>query len=151
MKIRKAEMKDIENVKDITYRTIKAVYLHYYPIGAVEFFLKHHREDNIIRDIKDGAVFLAEEKDTVVGTVTINENEINRLFVLPDFQGKGFGRGLMEFAEKRIAEKYKTAVLSASLSAKQKYLKNGYVETDYNIIECEGGDKLCFDNMCKNL
>ncbi len=149
MKIYKAEKRDIETVKTITYNTINAVYPHYYPKGAVDFFIQHHCEENILRDIMAGEVYLINEGSNDVGTVTVNGNEINRLFVLPEFQGKGYGRCLMEFAEKLIAEKYDCAELSASLSAKPKYLKNGYTETEYHIIDCENGDKLCFDYMVK--
>ena len=151
MKIYRAEKSSIEAVKKITYETIKAVYPHYYPKGAVDFFLAHHREENILRDIEAGEVYLINDGNTDTGTVTVNGNEINRLFVLPEFQGKGYGRRLMEFAEKLVAEKYDCAELSASLSAKPKYLKNGYAETEYHIIDCENGDKLCFDYMKKKL
>ena len=78
------------------------------------------------------------------------DNEINRLFVLPGFQRKGYGRELMDFAEEMISKKYGHIILDASLPAKQKYLKRGYVVTKYNIIETDNGDFLCFDVMEKN-
>ena len=35
------------------------------------------------------------DKEEAIGTVTIKENEICRLFVLPKYQHKGFGRQLL--------------------------------------------------------
>ena len=152
MKIVTAKEADFDTVKDITQHTIKAVYPHYYPSGAVDFFLAHHSDENIMRDIRNGDVFLLLTDDgQAAGTVTTEKNEINRLFVLPEFQGKGYGGALLLFAEERIAESYDKAVLSVSLPAKAIYLKKGYTFRDYNVIKTANGDHLCFDNMEKTL
>ena len=140
---------DTELVKKLSHETIKAVYPHYYPKGAVYFFLAHHSSEHIAKDIEEGNTWLIYDNDTAVGTVTVNGCEINRLFVPPEYQGKGYGKALMEFAEKLVFDKYEYAELSASLSAKTIYMKNGYVSTEYHIIDCEGGDKHCFDTMKK--
>ena len=84
--ILKAEDKHLNIVREITQQTINEIYPHYYPIGAVEFFKAHHNDSNILEDIKKGIVFLLKDSDDFVGTVTIKENEICRLFVLPKFQ-----------------------------------------------------------------
>lgn len=148
----KASLNDTDAVYDITQTTIRAVYPHYYPAGAVEFFSQHHSKEKIVCDIETGCVWLVlDENGSPAGTVTVNDNEINRLFVLPEHQGKGFGRMLMEFAENLISQKFSTAELSASLSAKSIYLRNGYSEVSYNIIDSPNGDKLCYDYMIKHL
>ncbi|OPZ19552.1 MAG: hypothetical protein BWZ04_02426 [Firmicutes bacterium ADurb.BinA205] len=149
MDIVKSEFCDAELVKQLSHETIESVYPHYYPRGAVDFFLAHHSMDHIIKDIEEGNVWLIYSDGKAVGTVTINENEINRLFVLPQCQGKGFGRELMLFAEKTIFSRYDTAKLSASLPAKAMYLKNGYEFSEYHIIDCNNGDKLCYDYLIK--
>ena len=84
-----------------------------------------------------------------VGTVTIKKNEICRLFVLPQYQGCGFGREMLDYAEKRILETYDEIVLDASLPAKRIYLKRGYSVMDFHVIETENGDFLCYDVMMK--
>ena len=58
MKIIRADITDLETVKHITYTTIKEIYPRYYPKGAVDFFIAHHSEENIRRDIADGKVYL---------------------------------------------------------------------------------------------
>ena len=149
--IRAAKETDFDSVKDITQTTIWSVYPKYYPSGAVQFFSNHHSDDRIRADIVAGIVFLIEVDGTAIGTVTVADNEINRLFVLPDFQRKGYGRELMDFAEEIIRKKHDHIILDASLPAKQIYLKRGYVTAKYNVIETENGDYLCYDVMEKHL
>lgn len=86
-------------------------------------------------------------KNEPVGTVTISGNNINRLFVLPEYQHKGYGKALLDFAEKKILESYECVQIDASLPAKQIYKKRGYKETEYNIIKTDNGDCLCYDVM----
>lgn len=148
----KAELSDIDIVKMICARTISKIYPRYYPKGAVEFFLHHHGESSIIDDIKQGHVFVCQDEEkNHVGSITIKNNEICRLFVLPEFQGNGYGGTLLDFAEKIISEKSLDIILDASLPAKGIYLKRGFKETEHNVIKTENGDLLCYDVMVKHL
>ena len=151
MNIRIANEFDFESVKRITQTTIKAVYPKYYPAGAVQFFCDHHSDEKILEDIKANRVYLIENEENEVGTVTICGNEINRLFVLTKYQHMGYGRALMDFAEKMISKETDTVVLDASLPAKKIYLLRGYKETAYNIIKTDNGDYLCFDVMERHI
>lgn len=148
----KATLRDSADVGRITTETINAVYPHYYPEGAVKFFLEHHSSEHIAKDIEEGNVWLLLTDEGVpAGTVTVNGCEINRLFVLPEYQGKGYGKALLDHAEKLIAAEYQVIKLSASFPAKNIYLKRGYISTGFFIIDTENGDKLCYDYMEKVL
>ena len=150
MPIRPATKNDRETVHRIAHETISAIYPRYYPRGAVDFFLNHHHPEAIRRDIEKGLVYLAtDENDAPVGTVTLRENEILRLFVLPVFQGKGYGKMLLDFAENRVEKQFDTVIVDASLPAKSLYLKRGYRETAYHRLLTENGDYLCYDVMEK--
>lgn len=149
MNIKKAVLSDVEIVRTITVQTINSVYPQYYPKGAVDFFLSHHNENNIKSDIEKEIVYVLYNNENAVGTVTLRDNEICRLFVLPKYQGKGFGGRLLDFAEKKIAENYGKIIIDASLPAKPIYLKRGYVFTEYHTIKTENGDFLCYDVMEK--
>ena len=99
-----------EIVKKITQETIDKIYPYYYPFGAVNFFKKHHSDDNIGADIDNGNVYLLFDKDNPIATVTVIDNHILRLFVLDEHQHKGYGKMLLDFAEKKyriiITQKY---------------------------------------------
>ncbi len=152
MSIKQAYKDDLQVVKYITIETINQIYPHYYPKGAVEFFIEHHNDTNISNDIEAGRVFLCINNEAQpVGTVTIKENDICRLFVLPEFQGKGYGRELLAFAENEISKTYEEILLDASLPAKRIYLKRGYKEKESHIISANYGDFLCYDIMVKKV
>lgn len=149
MNILQAQPNQRSLVETITKRTIKEIYPHYYPKGAVKFFLDHHNSDRILQDIQDGIVYLIFDHHEAVGTITIKENTINRLFVLPNYQKKGFGKKLLDYAEDQIAKKYDLIQLDASLPAKSIYLHRGYQEIQTCIIQTEYDDVLCYDIMQK--
>lgn len=152
MSLKRASLSDLNTVKIISAKTISEVYPHYYPKGAVEFFLEHHNEHNIADDIKGGCVFLCSDaRENIVGTVTIKNHEICRLFVLPEYQGNGFGTEMLDYAEKVISIKYPEIVLDASLPAKNIYQKRGYTEKEFHTIKTDHNDFLCYDVMVKHV
>lgn len=151
MEIIKCTADDFETVKYITVTTIESVYPHYYPRGAVNYFLSHHSDKNITADIENGCVFLLRDNNVAVGTVTLKSNDVGRLFVLPEYQGKGYGRALLDFSEKTVSKNYDNISLSASFPAKSIYLKRGYKATEFNYIKTDNGDYLCYDTMVKRL
>lgn len=87
----------------------------------------------------------------MVGTVTVKENAVNRLFVLPEYQFRGYGSQLMDFAETKIAEKYSNIHIDSSLAAKEMYLKRGYQEKKTCRIQADNGDILIYDEMEKRI
>ena len=149
MKIIQASADSFETVRQIARTTIRAVYPGYYPSGAVEFFCQHHSDESISTDIAAGKVYLLCDDEIIVGTVTISGNEISRLFVLPQYQHRNFGRALLDYAEQKILSEYDTVRLDTSLPAKPIYKKRGYRETEYHMIRTENGDYLCYDVMEK--
>lgn len=151
MTIQKAIFTDTQTVYSLTAATISEVYPHYYPSGAVKIFLDYHNEEFIAKDIADGRVFLCRDSDSnAVGTVTLCGNEIQRLYVLPKYQGRGFGGALLEFAEQKLFKTSDEVIVEASLPAKGLYKKRGYSETEYLYMRAENGDFLCWDKMIKH-
>lgn len=150
--IRKATVLDCKSIYKLVQKTIKKVYPRYYPKGAVNFFSNHHSMEKIQKDIVEGNVYVIEVEDKAIGTVTINENEINRLFVLPEFRHQGYGTKLFEYAEKEIIQKnYSSIKLHASFAAKKMYLSLGYKEIEYRTMETNSKDFLCVDIMEKTI
>lgn len=152
MSIRQATLEDLSIVKKISEVTISEIYPHYYPKGAVDFFLEHHSEENILNDIKKNRVFLCLDiLQNAIGTITVKDNEICRLFVMPTYQGMGFGTEMLNYAEKIISKQHLRVVLDASLPAKKLYLKRGYIDTEFNVITTRDNDFLCYDVMEKKV
>lgn len=147
----KATTEDFVIVRDIVINTINTIYPRYYPKGAVSLFVDHHSDVNILNDIEIGVVFLLEEGGLIVGTGTLKENEIARVFVLPDKQGIGYGTLILNELESMIDEKYTTAILDSSLPAYSMYIKRGYVPLQYHKIPASNGDFLCYHRMIKEL
>ncbi|MBQ8960952.1 MAG: GNAT family N-acetyltransferase [Ruminococcus sp.] len=150
-KIRRALPEDLSAVCKVVRETIRAVYPRYYPAGAVELFLSYHSDEAIAADISEGIVFVSEPEGSVVGTVTVRRDEVCRMFVLPQFQGRGFGGELLRFAESEIGKSFGTARLDASLSAKGLYLRRNYMTIDFSRKTAQNGDFLCYDTMIKRL
>lgn len=147
MKIVTARKEDLGLIRKISHETIKSVYPAYYPAGAVAFFLAHHSEEHIAADIADGKVWILYDEGNPVGTITISGSNINRLFVLPEYQHRGYGKAMLDYAETKILESQNCVLVDASLPAKQIYLRRGYKEIEYDIIKTDNGDFLCFDIM----
>lgn len=82
------------------------------------------------------------ENDAIVGTVAMRslDNkivELKRLFVLPQYQGKGYGRSLLEYAIDYVKrQQYHKMLLDTRLQfsvARHLYQSMGFKETDkYN-------------------
>lgn len=136
-------------VSSIVKRTIKTVYPHYYPAGAVRFFLDLHSEARIKEAMKTEKIYFAMVQGHMIGTGSIRRNEICRLFILPEYQRKGYGSRLMDLLEAKIFEEYPKVHVDASFPAEGMYLSRGYQITSYERIETENGDFLCYHTMEK--
>ena len=147
--IYKAKEEELNIVKSICDNTINAIYPKYYPKGAVDAFIKYHSIDKIKEDITNGNVYVYKIDGIILGTISFKDNHIYRLFVEPKNQKKGIGKQLIIYAEWMIFKKYDSIELDASLPSKSMYLKNGYKEIEYNKMETDNGDYLCYDVMRK--
>lgn len=151
MNIQLASSADLQTVHEIVMHTIQAVYPRFYPAEVVEFFLNHHSEENILTDIQKGKTYLVADSQKFVGTGSLDENHITRVFVLPEYQGEGYGTYLMDYLEGLIAKDYPAAILDASQPAMGVYLKRGYITTENRQIVADHNRVLCYPVMQKLL
>lgn len=151
MNIRKANVGDFETVKRIVHTTIREIYPHYYPNGVVEFFMNYHSDNCIQKSIGRDIVLLISIDEEVVGTGSVHKNEISRVFVLPQFQGFGYGTLLMNSLENLIEKEYSKIVLDSSLSAYNLYIRCGYSPIKYEKIITPNNDVLCYYTMEKTI
>ena len=109
----------------IVRTAIETVYSAFYPEDVVKFFMEHHDDENIHADIVEGRVYVLSVDGVAVGTGTIHENEIKRVFVLPSHQRKGYGTLIMRELEFVLSRNFKTVRLDSSLPGYGLYLKLG--------------------------
>lgn len=137
-------------IYELIHRTIKEIYTRYYPTEAVNFFLELHSEENILRDISGGKVYAAALEQDVIGTGTLDGDHIKRLFVSPEFQGRGVGTLLMDFFESEIMKSHGAVWLDSSLPAGKFYHNRGYVAKKYEEYQLENDKALAYEIMCRN-
>ena len=147
MELRMAD--DSAVVSEIVGRTIKTIYPHYYPSGAVQFFLDLHSKARIEEVMSFEEIYLVMVQGKLIGTGSIRKNEICRLFILPEYQGKGYGSSLMDLLEAKVFGNHRKVHVDASFPAESMYLKRGYQIASYEKIEAENGDFLCYHTMEK--
>lgn len=153
MRIYEAKADDFETIVNIVHTTINTIYPMYYPDDVVKYFLNHHSKENIKKAMNNEKIMLVNDgSGSVVGTGTLYNNEIKRMFILPQYQGNSYGTQLLEKLEQlAIDNGHETVVLSASLPAYGLYKNRGYVPIKYNKIITEKGQVLCYNEMQKTL
>jgi GNAT superfamily N-acetyltransferase len=149
MNIRRASDMDCKTILKIVHHTIKSIYPNYYPAEVVDFFLNYHKEENIRNDIEKGNVYLLLEEDKAIATGSIDGRMLGRLYVLPEYQGKGYGLAIMTTLENIIAEEFASSRLEASLPSYSFYQKLGYQPLEYQQYEVENNRMLCYYVMEK--
>ncbi len=147
----KATLNEAEQVYNLVQNTIKAVYPNYYPQEVVDFFCNLHSKEKVNNDIENGYVSVLYSGDEIVGTGSVKDNHITRVFVLPEHQGEGYGRFIMQCIESVLIENYDTVILDSSLPASNFYEKNGYKTVKHEKIACDNSKFLVFEVMEKQL
>lgn len=89
--------------------------------------------------------------DVIVGTGCFDGNHITGVYVLPAYQNQGCGLHIMNCLEKKIVQKYDTAILDASLPAACLYEHRGYKTVGHGIYKLENDVKLVYEIMEKKL
>lgn len=128
--IRLAHASEADTVRDVVH----AAYRHYIarigkPPGPML--------DDYARRIADGQAWVLEVDGCVVGALVLEETPagflLDNIAVLPDGQGRGYGRALMEFAEAEAMRRgfsaihlYTHALMHENIAL---YRRVGYAET----------------------
>lgn len=151
MKLQLADATHADKIYELVQTTIEEVYPNYYLPEIVNFFLQHHSYENILKDIsaKRTTVLLVAGK--LVGTGTVIDNQINRIFVDPKHQHRGYGKKLMATLENKVKNDYPTVMLDASLPATTLYEYLGYQTLRHEQLPVADGKFLVFDIMEKSL
>lgn len=151
MNYRKATDENIDCIFHIVQNTITAIYPKYYPRQVVDFFCELHSRENILKDIENGNTGILLDNNQIVGTGSHDGNHITRVYVLPEFQGRGYGSYIMQSLEDEIAKKYNSVLLDSSLPASHLYESRGYHTIEHKKWPVKNGVILVYEIMEKVL
>lgn len=146
-----ATMEHLTKVFDIVQDTIKTIYPLYYPKEVVDFFCQLHSIENIQKNLANHSVGILIDEGIIVGTGCFLDEHITRVYVLPQYQKKGYGTYIMDCLELEISKKYKKAYLDASLPASHLYERRGYLTSKHCKYEVDNGVILVYEIMEKDL
>ena len=149
MVYRKATIKEAQLVCDIVQVTKAQIYPHYYTQAVVNFFGRLHSIDNIKKDIVDGRIDVLEVNGKIVGTGSRTDNHITRVYVLPEYEGQGFGSIIMDRLEDEIFKEYDYCDLDASLPAAIFYEHRGYCTVEHRKHDIGDGEVMIYEIMRK--
>ena len=150
MEIVRANEKDLEAIHQVVSITIEDTY-KVCGQKIVDFFHMIHSAKNILRDIRECSTYKIMEEGRCVGTGCVKGNHLTRLYILPEYQGRGFGRVMMDLMEQEVAEHYDEAFLDPSESAIAFYEKRGYSIVSHEDCQLDEGAVLPHDVMKKDL
>ncbi len=147
---RKATLDEAERVCYIVQHTKDEIYPDYYTKAVVDFFGRLHSIDSIVKDIEAGRISVLIKGGEIIGTGSHTENHITRVYVLPEFQGRGYGSHIMNEWENEILSKYDYCELDASLPACIFYENRGFKTVKHVKYDIGNGAFMIYEIMRKN-
>ena len=134
MTIRRFEPADAENVSALIIKTLKISNVHDYSPDDMEELAKHMQPQDILQRASWTHFYVAEEQGSIIGCGAIgpywgkeDESSLFTIFVLPECQGRGVGRKIVETLEgDEYALRAKRIEIPASITGLPFYRKMGY-------------------------
>jgi GNAT superfamily N-acetyltransferase len=118
---------DCTAVSNVIHRCLREVNIRDYGEEHIARMLPTFAADNLPRWFEGAEPYVLVAMNQIVATGTVRDRDIQTVFVLPDCQGKGYGKQLMIFLEQRIKTKaFAEATLNSSLTSKDFYIALGY-------------------------
>jgi N-acetylglutamate synthase-like GNAT family acetyltransferase len=148
MFIRRFRENDAEKVSTMIIQTLKTTNSKDYSEEAINTLEKQLQPSHILERAAWTHFYVAEENDTIIGCGAIGpywgsetESSLFTIFVLPEYQGKGIGRKIIETLEQdEFFLRAKRVEVPASITAVNFYRKLGY---DYkNGVDCPDEEQL---------
>ncbi len=132
--IRKFETKDAEAVSALIAQTMRTTNAKDYTTETIESTLNRLTPENIIQRAGWMHFYVVCDNDTVIGCGAIgsywgklDESSLFNIFVLPEYQGKGIGRKIIETLEQdEYFLRAKRIEIPSSITASEFYRKLGY-------------------------
>ncbi len=136
--IRKFQIEDAKEVSELIIKTLRTTNIKDYSKESIENDVKRFTPDDVIQRAGWTHFYVICDNETIVGCGAIgpywgkeDENSLFNIFVLPEYQGKGIGRMIIETLEKdEYFLRAKRVEIPASITACEFYKKMGYTYKD---------------------
>ena len=147
MLIRKFAETDAKEVSDLIIRTLMISNTKDYPAEMMLELTRRMQPENILERARRTHFYVAEENNVILGCGAIgpywdktDESSLFTIFVLPEYQGRGIGRRIVETLEKdEYALRAKRIEIPASITGLEFYKKLGYDYKDNVTVPDEEG------------
>ena len=134
MTIRRFEPGDAQAVSQLIITTLRISNTKDYPEDMMEELILHMQPEDILQRASWTHFYVAQDAGCIVGCGAIgpywdreDESSLFTIFVLPEYQGKGVGRKIVETLEEdEYALRAKRIEIPASITGLPFYQKMGY-------------------------
>ena len=150
MNIRRFASGDAQAVSDVIITTLRISNTRDYPPDMMEELILHMQPEDILKRASWTHFYVAEDAGKIIGCGAIgpywgkeDESSLFTIFVLPEYQGRGVGRRIVETLEQdEYALRAKRIEIPASITGLPFYRKMGY---DYK----NGNDQVDEEMLCR--
>jgi GNAT superfamily N-acetyltransferase len=150
--MRQAAVNDLSQLLNLVHHTIDISYRDIYHAEAIQAFKDYHSVENLTHDLETGYIIVAEHKDKIIGTGTLLDTNIRRVFISPEHQQYGLGRRIALELERKARSQGLTSIdLSASLGSRIFWVNLGFEFQKEAFITVANDKKLVFYEMTKRL
>jgi GNAT superfamily N-acetyltransferase len=152
IKIKEFDKQQLESLYRMVQNVIGISYPEVYPPEAVRYFKEHHTKDDILNDATTGYTLIAYYMGEILGTGTLLDTNVRRVYINPLYQYKGIGKLIVsELEKKAVNNRIVKLDLSASLLSRQFWESCGYCVASEEFMPLENNQSLHYYTMVKTI